>query len=400
MIVSALALSKSSLPDFAQHHDQPTDISKPSNTTYTSPFANTLAFIRWNSEHPERMPLLHHYDPFFAGIHYSMPHYLKPPFSPDYHNLTHDSYENSLTIYLAVARNMQQILDDPTSTMTGLLYFHFDTWVDPLDFSGENFDNIWLPDIQDVGGRGPQFECMTDRSKHPTRWPFFPSSKWQIPAILAAQAIDSLQLEYKIDPDEWCVGWMDFYYIPRRFFADFIFLSQVYAAYETFQEIAIPSMMHIIDSTRRDNPTRTVLSRFGDCWGSCCEMVQPDVHDVLFHRCGHKFNYQADKANQSGVIAHYEKLERYAGLLGTERTVNKWGKGKFGAALKAGLEGVVEGAGKGEAQEGGEGDIVGGGVKGVQAVDPKLVDEAKKEMDRLEAEMVANLEKVTAAPQV
>jgi hypothetical protein len=38
-----------------------------------SPFENTLAMVRWNSYHPERMPLLKKYTPFYDTVHFSMP---------------------------------------------------------------------------------------------------------------------------------------------------------------------------------------------------------------------------------------------------------------------------------------------------------------------------------------
>ena len=84
-----------------------------------SPFRNTLGFIRWNSPHNERIPLMEKYRPFFAQLHYSIPN------KSSNLTLTGDGWGDGLTEYKAVADTMHILLQNH-STIEGLLYFHFD----------------------------------------------------------------------------------------------------------------------------------------------------------------------------------------------------------------------------------------------------------------------------------
>ena len=84
-----------------------------------SPFYQTLAFIRWNSAHLDRIPLMEKYRPFFANLHYSMPDYTSKL------NYTADGWKPGEYEYKAVADTMQIILQN-YSAIEGILYFHFD----------------------------------------------------------------------------------------------------------------------------------------------------------------------------------------------------------------------------------------------------------------------------------
>ncbi|TAQ89874.1 hypothetical protein B7494_g1813 [Chlorociboria aeruginascens] len=279
----------------------------------TSPFKNTLAMVRWNSNHPERMPLLMKYAPFFHDMHFSMPHYL--PDKPEYHNLTHDSWETIEYPYLQIAKTMQLILDakdnDPTSEIDGLLYYHFDAWIDPLAYTGANMHNIWFPDVADIAppnAGGPRFECMTNPEKY-NWWGW--GNNFHHSAMAAAAVVDHFDMDYVVNPKEWCVGWTDIYYVPKRFFADYIFLASIFGGFSVFHEVAVPTMIHIIDQSRRRHPMRSVMDKFGDCWGSCCAS-NPDEHDILWNRCGHRLDY----LNEAVINAHYNRVDEQAKMLG------------------------------------------------------------------------------------
>ena len=87
-------------------------------------------------------------------------------------------------------------------------------------------------------------------------------------------------------------SWADFYYIPRHLFADYIELADVFSQYKTFHEIAVPTMVNILDLTHRTHPTRSLISRLSDCFGGCCTAAEDPQWDVLWNRCGHKIDYQ------------------------------------------------------------------------------------------------------------
>jgi hypothetical protein len=88
-----------------------------------------MAMVRWNSDHAERIPYIQKYKPLFHTLHLSMPNLLEDEDVPrDFHNLTHDSWHNSMIPYVQVARTMQLILDSPANSSSvdieGLLFFH------------------------------------------------------------------------------------------------------------------------------------------------------------------------------------------------------------------------------------------------------------------------------------
>lgn len=64
-------------------------------------------------------------------------------------DLIHDNAIDEYTIYRKVAVAMQLVLDAPEgsreSEIEGLLFFHFDAWVDPIDLANDDFNQIWLP---------------------------------------------------------------------------------------------------------------------------------------------------------------------------------------------------------------------------------------------------------------
>jgi hypothetical protein len=275
----------------------------------TSPFATSMAMIRWNARRMERVPLLMKYAPFFHTVHISMPD-MMPEKTMDFHNLTHDQYADGETIYLQLAHTMKLILDTQPK-ITGLLYFHFDSWVDPLAFGTANTNNIWLPAASNTRVNtisGPRFICMKDTREYPGWWGW--ERGWHKRAIRALDKLKELGVEYTYKEGEWCVAWTDVYYIPRRFFADYIFLSYLFGCVDLFHEVAIPTMLHVIDQSRRPNPYLPIIDRLGDCFGSCCDS-SATVEDVLWTRCGHRLDY----LNQGIVDAHYSRLDNETALL-------------------------------------------------------------------------------------
>lgn len=88
-------------------------------TRLASPFRHTLAFIRFNSLHPERISVMEKYRPFFAELHYSMPNYTSEI------SYTADGWQPYKDIYKAVGDTMKLVLEEHPE-IKGLLYFHFD----------------------------------------------------------------------------------------------------------------------------------------------------------------------------------------------------------------------------------------------------------------------------------
>ena len=71
-------------------------------------------------------------------------------------------------------------------------------------------------------------------------------------------------------------------------------------ASESFHEVAIPTMINIIDLTYRLTPFHTVITRLQDCWGHCCASgAQPA--DIKRNRCGHRINLAHDPVRSALV---------------------------------------------------------------------------------------------------
>ncbi|KAK1984450.1 hypothetical protein LZ30DRAFT_711481 [Colletotrichum cereale] len=296
-----------------------------------SPLSNTLAMIRWNSKRTERVPLLMKYAPFFHTVHVSMPGVMEDK-PAEYHNLTHSQYPFHETVYMQVARTMKLVLDSQPE-IQGLMYFHFDSWIDPMAWVDANRESIWFPTTQNtrlVSGNeyGPRYMCMTDPQAYPDWW------RWSLKLNEATVAVNGEVLRmnrgYAVEEKEFCVGWSDIFYVPRRFFADFVFLSHVFGCADLFHEVAIPSMLNIIDRSRRSDaaPYQSVIERVGDCWGGCCD-DSATAHDVRWTRCGHRLNY----LDQEVVDAHYGRLDEETAWLG-QTAAGTGGKGrKRGASV-------------------------------------------------------------------
>jgi hypothetical protein len=318
LIVAFLTMSEAKLPDFAKGPSKAAPAETGADAgNIQSPFKNTMAMIRWNSAHPERIPLLMKYDNFFHTVHISMPG-LMPEKHEEFHNITHDQWPGTFTVYMQLAHTMKLILDTQPE-INGLMYFHFDAWVDPFAWAGFNPYNIHFPSIVDEAppsSGGPHFTCISDTSKY-NWWGW--GQDFHRTAMAAAATLDNFGLNYKVNREEWCVGWSDIYYIPRRFFSDYIFLSEVFGALGVFHEVAVPTMVHIIEQSRRRNPFSPVMDRIGDCWGSCCAS-NPTKEDVLWARCGHRLNY----LDQPVVDAFYNRLDDEAKLIGQQLNQTKY----------------------------------------------------------------------------
>jgi hypothetical protein len=267
-----------------------------------SPFAQTVGFVRWNAPYLERIPLIEKYEPFFKSIHYSIPTY--PNEDATFLNLTHSSWDNHENVYVSVAQFMSLILsssEESHSSISGILYFHFDAWIDPIEFTHQDFSRIWYPD-----SANPSHSCF-DNKHGASGWPWWNSHNLWDTGI---KVLDSLNdTKYIFSKIEVCIGWSDIYYIPRRYFEDFVYLTDKFDP--MFHEAAIPTMLSLIDQTYRERESARQVIQLSDCWGDCCA-DNPSREDILFHRCGHKLNYL--DANMS--IPHYEKLERQASQLG------------------------------------------------------------------------------------
>jgi hypothetical protein len=79
-----------------------------------------------------------------------------------------------------------------------------------------------------------------------------------------------------------------------------------------FHEVAIPTILHIIDQTYERRVGRSLIERLGDCWGNCCSS-NPTVEDIFWSRCGHRLDLQ----NEVVTNAHFHRLRQQSLMLGS-----------------------------------------------------------------------------------
>ena len=114
-------------------------------------------------------------------------------------------------------------------------------------------------------------------------------------------------------------SWSDIYFMPRRFFEDYVFLANVFYEHGVFHEVAVPTILTIIDRTRSSHPNAPVLDLRSDCWGHCCA-ENPTVLDIQQHRCGHRLNFEDAPTTK----AHFDALKEEQALLENPSHASLW----------------------------------------------------------------------------
>lgn len=266
----------------------------PPNTPIYSPFNNTLLMTRiTKGELTERIDPLRKYAPLFHTHHVSKPPHPDHPEPSITTTPTYSNFPGLHNIYLQVGELMSLILSEsasnsssPLSSITGLFYMHFDFWLDPLAFGNMDFSKLWILDRD-----GPTLHCMTNPAEYRPDWQGI-TGKWYEAAQRTNQHLQSLDLGFKIHPQEFCIGWADAYYVPRQYFADFALLARAFGEREggLDHEMAIASIFRIIQQTHKKHKYMDVMEHLGDCWGGCCTGVASEW-DLLWHRCGHRINW-------------------------------------------------------------------------------------------------------------
>lgn len=291
-------------------------LSRKPKVVLNSPLRNTMAYVRWNHAIPERVPSVMKYEPFFHSVHISMKDSLSGE-PESFLNMTNDQFDNTGHPHEPVAETMKLILRDEPD-IEGMLFFHFDAWVSPMDFVGMDLNRIWIP----FHG-GPYFQCFdtvpTDSWGGDQKKDFYD-------AVGVASGLRPPQLEedgevltnpkyYSDSKRAGCRGWADIYYVPRRFFHDYIYLvDNVFEG--MWHEMAVSTMLHMIDRTRSPTEYTTFIDAL-PCWGSCCSK-SPDLDTVLWHLCGHKLDYQDELV----ADAHFHRIDSASRFLNTTRSTS------------------------------------------------------------------------------
>lgn len=191
-----------------------------------------------------------------------------------------------------------------------------------MDFAEEDYNKMWIAVSRhnDNAGGGPTFLCMKKRDRFSSWVGMAKDRNWQYPLLEALQDLEKANTDYTFDPEEWCTGWSDIYYVPRHLWVDYIYLAAFFGARDVFHEMAVPTIMHILDQSRRKRELSSIVNFIGNCYGGCCA-GGANLEDLLSHRCGHKLDYAGDR---NVVAAHYDSLDYAASILGSEIERPEW----------------------------------------------------------------------------
>jgi hypothetical protein len=109
-----------------------------------------VGFFGWKAAYLERILLIQKYEPFIHTVHYSIPNYVPdPPTGGKFVNVTHSSWDCHENVYVPVADVMSLILSDSNySSIDGLVSFHFDLWINPLEFIFIDYNRIGAQDTR------------------------------------------------------------------------------------------------------------------------------------------------------------------------------------------------------------------------------------------------------------
>jgi len=99
--------------------------------------------------------------------------------------------------------------------------------------------------------------------------------------------------------------WSDIMYLPRRYFKDFISLCSIFASHKVFVEMAVPTVLEIIDRTMIKSGLSSKLQHEPSCWGGAL-FSWPSDEDIVRYPCGHHL----DLANTTQTKTHFARLRK------------------------------------------------------------------------------------------
>ena len=97
-------------------------------------------------------------------------------------------------------------------------------------------------------------------------------------------------------------GWSDMFYVPKTLWKPFIELINLFKKHNVWCEIAVPTVMNIL----QNEYPMIDFEIIKDCKGSCCESFDfGRAADISSSRCGHRLMMEDEKASH----AHFARLE-------------------------------------------------------------------------------------------
>ena len=265
--------------------------------------------------HFERLPLLRAaYEPYFARLVFMSPKAeiadalkrseprLRQQSQPS-RSFAHRCSRGIKATYACVAEVAREHV---RGALAGVLYLHFDLWVQPWRLQLP-LRSVWaLP-----AGRimlkasGPTrllpLECFNAsqtreyRTLHPA-WTWsrdLPPSLAGLRRACATVGSSSAAGSHAFDAfcaprsERLCIGWSDAYYVPAHAVAPFAALSTAFASAGANAELALPTMLHMLASGGAGTHAHYDRLHRLPCWGFCCSST-PCPELLARYACGHR----------------------------------------------------------------------------------------------------------------
>ncbi|ORZ29513.1 nucleotide-sugar transporter-domain-containing protein [Catenaria anguillulae PL171] len=271
------------------------------STNPKSPFSNTVAIIRFNTPHPERLAVLEPYRRFFKHVVISSKN------AGNDTSLEVNRCDHSFETYHCVDKVMRLLEQEyENQDIDGVLYFQSDFWVRPQDFIGLSKQVAWRLHPPMLGSLN---RCTNrqdyKRFRERANWwkanqdPEFPKYMKE-----TLDAICKLPEQPFGCPDLYCSDWSDFYFIPRSLFNDWHTLSDAFLRRVVFHEIAVPTMIELLSQHKAQSEEAVRCSNVGS---DRDREQQGQVADMKEFRCGRQLDFH----NQAMVKAHFDTLVRW-----------------------------------------------------------------------------------------
>jgi hypothetical protein len=341
--------------------------------------------------HYERLPLLRLYEPYFAQTVYMSPRAeihsalrrtggersvaapaagstSTPSWDPWARAISYQCVHGLKATYVCVADIGQRVLGalfqkqarEPQAGRSragglegsllggGVLYFHFDLWVQPwrmlahdsASVRASRLASLWAlpPGRIHLKQAGPThlmpLECF-NASASATYARRHPQWTW---ARDVPNALNGLQRACgggACDPNRLCVGWADLYYVPARHMLRFGQLANAFAHTAANAELAVPTIIDILrtrsaaanapktasDAQVTPNMAPDAIPASPEamyrpaCWGFCCALTTcPEL--LARHACGHRM-----QLSEGAVRDAFAELMRAPPPLGTRNPI-------------------------------------------------------------------------------
>jgi hypothetical protein len=263
----------------------------------SGPFKNTIAFITIKNELPEigmALKLKQAYGSSFQTVFVDVP----------------SGKQSNSVDYMPVYSIVKLIANSASfSKIDGIFYFQSDSWINTPRFEKADFTKIWTL------GRG---RCRRPNSESAWVSREVVDTDKEKELIEANKEAVYIAPYLNIDEHSLCSGQPDMYFLPRKYFGDFLYLASTYGDRQTPVDpaLALPTIWNIIE--RYHSPHRSgqyfrnepvILPDLLNC-----RNMSSSMDDMLQAKCGHSVDLSEERSRRMYFNSLNEINRRFAML--------------------------------------------------------------------------------------